>query len=446
STIHNTSTDDGEFYSAGVSITSLADGIFTYNFSCMADNGTDQEWSVGYANITILNTPAHIDVNNFTIFNATLNAMSAYGNYSGNMTMNATVNISVVNVLENGSSIGMLADAGMIYSFLDSVYYNLSLDGVQLLFWNSISDIANSLPFNESVDTFNGSFADDYQGYKLCIYANDTLGNINHTECYSTLSIDNNAPSVTLTQDAVKTTTDSITFSISPGETGSGMNGDCTTSKGTISALSVTSPGLLCGTSYSYVVSCTDYMGFVGSKTESFSTDACIGGVATSSGGSSTTASKTYVISEIQLKEGYTKQIKQNEQIRFSVGTSKHTVQATSISADTVTITISSTPQTATLQIGDERKFDLDDDGVYDAVVKLNGIVSGKADLTVKEITEKVTDEAIAKEADKEKAAAGEKTIDEEEKIKAGSLMWLWILIVVVLVAVIAYVVYKKQQ
>ena len=49
-----------------------------------------------------------------------------------------------------------------------------------------------------------------------------------------------------------------------------------------------------------------------------------------------------------------------------------------------------STPRNITFYIGDEKKFELNDDGFYDLYVKLNNIVSGKANVSIKEIHEEI--------------------------------------------------------
>ncbi len=54
------------------------------------------------------------------------------------------------------------------------------------------------------------------------------------------------------------------------------------------------------------------------------------------------------------------------------------------------TIEIASNPVTVTLDIGEDAKVDVDEDGTYDLYVKLNDIVSGKAEVIVKELSEAV--------------------------------------------------------
>jgi hypothetical protein len=59
-----------------------------------------------------------------------------------------------------------------------------------------------------------------------------------------------------------------------------------------------------------------------------------------------------------------------------------------SVTANYTTITVSSTPQTATLYIGDEKKFSLNDSNYYDLYVKLNSINGFGANLTIQGIHE----------------------------------------------------------
>ena len=428
-TIANTSSAQYEFYSAAVDISGLTQGYATYNFSCMADNTTDQIWSDGAENITLIHNGANINVTGLLIFNDTLDEHNDYGNFSANFSSNVTVNITVG---------GVSLDE---FGYLDSVYFNLSKSGEQMFFESSHG--GDTLPFttfagfNQTIDTLNGSFSDAYQVYSLCIYANDSLGNINFTECFSTLTIDNNAPAPTLTK--ASSTTGSITLTIAPGESGAGLSGDCSSNRGTLSALSVTEASLNCGTSYSYTVTCTDYMNLAGSVTTSFSTSDCSGNAA--GGGGTTVTGKTYSTTSDQLATGYTKSVSANDQIKFTIETESHSVKATSVSATSVTITVASTPQTATLATGETKKFDLDGDGLNDLSVTLNSITSGKADLTLKTI-----EKAVAEQEKAEEEAAAEEAATEEAAAKAKTT-WIWIvIIIVIIVVVVGYFLMKKRR
>ena len=105
---------------------------------------------------------------------------------------------------------------------------------------------------------------------------------------------------------------------------------------------------------------------------------------------------------------------------------------------------MSSTPQTATLAVGDIRKFDVNEDEYYDIVVTLNSILSGKADITVQLISELITEETEAEEQVKEESAV-DVAEDGEEIQESSSIFkkwWFWLVVVLV----VAGVVYNSQR
>ncbi|NQU84752.1 MAG: hypothetical protein HQ541_03240, partial [Mariniphaga sp.] len=66
----------------------------------------------------------------------------------------------------------------------------------------------------------------------------------------------------------------------------------------------------------------------------------------------------------------------------MKVETLNHYVGVTKLTTTTATINISSTPQEATLIVGDERMFEVSGDGYYDILVKLNSIENNRANVT----------------------------------------------------------------
>src|SRR3989344_8866639 len=102
----------------------------------------------------------------------------------------------------------------------------------------------------------------------------------------------------------------------------------------------------------------------------------------------------------------------------------------------TATVIISSDPITLTLNVGDVKNVDLDNDGTDDLEVNLVSIdENGKVNLKIKDVTGAVTAEE----------EAGEEVTPTTEEAKAGvSWIW-WILIVIVVVVIIALILPKKK-
>lgn len=171
-------------------------------------------------------------------------------------------------------------------------------------------------------------------------------------------------------------------------------------------------------------------------------------------GGGAATTGKIYVVTTEQFTEGYTKSLSAGDKLRFTIEDVKHYVTLNSLTSATVTIEVSSTPQTATLSVGQEKKFEVTDDNYYDISVTLNSINSSAtgAEFTIKSIHEEITEEIQAVTTPE---VTGETTTQEEEEQKQvatteeGKTTPIWtiiiILIVVVIVVVIWLIIKKKK-
>ena len=114
------------------------------------------------------------------------------------------------------------------------------------------------------------------------------------------------------------------------------------------------------------------------------------GGGGGGGGGSSSTRPISYAPSKAQIAEGYTKQMKEEDKVRFQIGEEEHTITILEVSENSAKIKIESNPIEKTLTTNQEEKFELNGDDYYDLSIKLNGIKSGKADLTIKTIHEEI--------------------------------------------------------
>lgn len=289
--------------------------------------------------------------------------------------------------------------------------------------------------------------------YYINATVNDSVGNFNSTVSTRAITIDITAPTVSLAR-ASSTTGDTVVININIGEATSGIRTTCTTDRsnaaitGTTTTQTLTETGLTCGASYTYGITCTDRAGNNGGSSITLSTESCSGGSYSSggSGGSATTWANTYTAGKESLKEGYTKSLGVKERVRVESAGATHYVGVSAVTATTATVNIESTPKIVTLNIGETRKFDVDDNDVYDLSVELISISEGKAKikiLSVEEAKEAVTpaDKAAA-EAEK-KAAAGE-TLEVEEGL-SGTSIGLIVVLVVVLVALVWWFVKKRK-
>ncbi len=266
--------------------------------------------------------------------------------------------------------------------------------------------------------------------YMINATVNDTQGNKNDSIVLN-ITLDRVAPTLAFSCDhALVNVGDTITCTCSASDATSGVSG----------AVSYAiNPSTTSADNLKAYCSAVDYAGNNASTSLDYTVTGS--GVAISNGGG-TTYTKTYVVTDEQFIEGYTKQVKKNEKIRIKVDGKTHNVGVTGLTSTTATLSIFSTPQEATLSVGDERRFDVDADDYYDVYVKLNKIESNKADVTIKSIHEKVTAETIAQEQQKQESADSQA----EEELESKNLTWLWIVIIVAVVLIgVGYGVKKKR-
>ena len=94
------------------------------------------------------------------------------------------------------------------------------------------------------------------------------------------------------------------------------------------------------------------------------------------------------LISEEDFSQGTNFDLKENKEVKFNLDEEVHTLKVDSITDNSVSLTIQSNPIKVDLKIGEEKKFDLNNDGFYDIKIKLNNIFDGIPDLYIKKIHE----------------------------------------------------------
>ncbi|MBS3088163.1 hypothetical protein J4402_00110 [Candidatus Pacearchaeota archaeon] len=300
--------------------------------------------------------------------------------------------------------------------------------------------------------------------YNISVMANDTAGNNNYSYVsaakITTIIIDNTAPSITLTRSSSSTKT-SLVISASITDKPSNVSGQCTQSFGSHGLMSgsgtsqtFTGSELTCGTSYTIPIRCVDYAGNVGTASITAATDACgtsdSGSSSSSSGGgaSTTTWTSTFVAdsTELSAQGSVTKSLGGKNRVRLKVSGETHYVGVTSVSGSSATVEVSSTPQTAALNIGETKKFDLASDGYYDLSVTLNSITNGKADITMKAISEKVVVATAPTTTTTEPETTAPPVQTSPSTESGSSVGWIIAIIVIVALIVVGILVAKKKR
>ncbi|MBI2451933.1 hypothetical protein HYV50_02525, partial [Candidatus Pacearchaeota archaeon] len=269
--------------------------------------------------------------------------------------------------------------------------------------FNSTRNQINSS--TSSTSPLSGNFSGLSDGtYYINATVNDTSGNVNSTIDTRTIVLDTTAPSITLTKES--STTTSLTIAVSITESGSSVS-SCSVTRsngnpsitGSGNSWTVTESSLSAGISYTYDVSCTDYAGNSGSKSGSFTTDSSTGGSGGGGGGgggsSTTSYTTTYAEDSFPLNSisaGVSKSLGARERVKLNVLGTTHYVGVPSggIVNNKVTVEVTSTPERATLGVGETAKFDLDNNGYYDLSIGVKTIFNNKADLVITALNEKI--------------------------------------------------------
>ncbi len=382
------------------------------------ENSTNISGTFSQASLNVTNMP-------IGTYNWTCTAFDAAGNSF--TAANFTFAVS-------GIEADLLSPANNTYKSQNSTNFSCrartypgKLANITFYLWNSTAlaytETAN-VSGTENSTLFNYTFAYEASYRWNCLSfnngSNSSFANANFTFVY-----DSTKPAVSLVSPAnsTSTTTAAQEFSYNVSDDFEVSNcslilndavdqASAAITKGTTQTFSKTLPVA----SHTWSINCTDSANNQGNATARAITiqngGSSGGGSGGSSGGgggggysssSSTTqankASMTYTLSIGQFETGYSKDIGKNEQIKVEVAkesassaVESHYMKVDDVAGQAVTITISSAPQTATLMIGGEKRFEVTNDTFYDIYVKLNSInlTSAKANITIKAIKEPV--------------------------------------------------------
>ncbi len=270
--------------------------------------------------------------------------------------------------------------------------------------------------------------------FNITVFVNDTSGNFNETTLQDLLvTFDSTIPTASITCTPTQLNTgDTVTCSCSGSDLLSGVNYTSWTAN----------PSTANTGTHTTVCSVEDQAGNPGSGSTTYTVELGSSAVSSGSGGGGSSASfwtaGTFTTTSTQLQSGYTKEFSAKQRVTMTIAGGTHHVGIKEITSTTATIEIASTPVSVKLDVGGETKVDLDADGVYDVYVKLNSITGGKADVTIKSISEKVP---VEKEGETVDVSGGEiledeiPTTEESGGIGTGTIATIIIIILVILIA-----------
>ncbi|MFA4960792.1 MAG: hypothetical protein WC548_03965 [Candidatus Pacearchaeota archaeon] len=152
----------------------------------------------------------------------------------------------------------------------------------------------------------------------------------------------------------------------------------------------------------------------------------------TSTGGKSP---NSYLVSEFSLARGYLRILKADQQLNLTLRGEKHLLKINEVNSSGVLIIVESAPQIKFMAVGEEWKIDVDNDGkFYDLALKLEKIISGRAQIHVISINEEIP--ALLQVSNNSSVVQSGETSPQ-----SISRLLVWILIIILIIMVIAVVV-----
>lgn len=105
----------------------------------------------------------------------------------------------------------------------------------------------------------------------------------------------------------------------------------------------------------------------------------------------------TYNYADNEFKEGeiLLRIMKVKNRIKFKINNSYHHIGIVNLTNVTATINVSSKPQQKVFNISDEEKFDVNEDGYYDLLVRLDNITEEGAGIFIQGINEEIKSEDV---------------------------------------------------
>lgn len=392
-------------------------------------------------------------------YNFTVTSVNATGPA---YTTNISVTVNGINYRSSTAANGANSSVNSIYVNVSVVEPSFSDISFRLSNYSSGSQL-NSTAF--AMASLISNNAMNWTGLSDGIYTYNVTVNDSSLQQYTTpnyrITVDTTAPFITLITPAQDASfADAATFSfnvIDSSEMASCLLVIDNVSFNSISSvLTVVTNGIynssLAVGSHSWNINCTDMVGLTGTVAQLRFTVTSSGGSDDTGGNAGTTSfwTSTTVLTNDQFTQGYTKELAVKSRVKFTISNSDHYVGVISLASTSAVINISSNPQQASFNIGDEKKFELTNDTYYDLSVKLNSINNSKANITVKSIHELIPPPPViplttppANNTTNNTGAAG--AGNTALNLVKSVLFWVVVIAIVVVVILIIYF-YRKSR
>jgi hypothetical protein len=403
-------TGTSDLFNVSINTSHFPDGFYNITIH-VNDSASNSNITTTISNITFDNTVPEIFVANIT-------APYTGSNSSGELVFNI-------------SAVDAMAGIGTILINITNS------TGAQNATYIAVREGTNPR-YNITIDTSH--FPDGV--YNLTVQGNDSAGNINSTAFIPLVRFDNTSPTISFSctpdpveEDATITCTCSgtdanlavneTTFTVNPTTAGTGTKSTTCTVR--------------------------DAAGNTETATVNYLVEAKAGSSSSSGGGGSSTTTTTwdatFSITEDDFQAGHTRSVKEGQRLKVSVDSKDHYVGVKSVTATTAVIEVSSTPQEATFNIGETKKFEVSEDNYYDLSVTLDSITNNEAMVTILFINELIpaTDPEQAVEETTEPAEEETPQLQPTTEGWSNSTVIISIIVIVLLGAVAWYFLRKKR-
>jgi len=378
------------------------------------------------SNSSKINFWFNLTANKTGFYNLTISTLNltGYSNKNISINVNDTTKPSILFYESSDSNNSAYSKDYIRYNF--STYDKNNISSIYIYLYNSSLNLINSnnlTNVNNISKNISGNFSNLAQGlYYLNISVNDTTGNRNSTGLMNIL-LHTTPPIITLIlpQDNGNITSSPVNFSFN---LTSGI--DITNCKliidkkvektiyNPIVNFTNTIKQIIGNGTQEWKINCTDIAGNQGNSSErtfyayidnesnnlpsvtnNSGTNTSQNMLLSSSNNTSNQSTNfinytKITINESELKNEYTSQIKEKTELNFNISNSSHSLKIENISNHSINILLQSTPQEADIKIGEEKKFDVSNDSFYDLKIKLNSINNSEANISLKQIHEKI--------------------------------------------------------
>lgn len=361
------------------------------------------------------------------------------GSTDGNKTLNIWANDTVGNWKLNNSYIIQIDTTAPVITLpvytnvtnkknTDTLTLNISVTDATAGLTGAVCLVSIGGNLNQTVSVSNGwcnmsngNLTGLSDGNKtIAVWVNDTINNSAFNSSY-TIQIDTTAPTATFscTPNPV-TQKETLTCTCTGSDTTAGINSTTYTS----------SPSTQNTGTYTETCTVIDNSGNSYSLTTTYDVSGATGSSSSGGGGGGSTTNiwtgGTQSISEDVFVAGFDSELRDQQRIQFVLNGDTHHVGVTEITSSTVTIQVASTPQTATLSVGDIKMFELDGDNYYDLQVTLSSITTNKANISMINIHQLI--DVVNNEVEEGNTTSTDE-ISETTTNSSKSWSWRWIVI-----------------